>query len=284
MERPTTLDAMPAFTQYLAAPDNALDLGRAALLIALAEYPDLDIDAYVRRLDGLAVRTRARLALRASAQDRLLALNRTLFEDEGFAGNTADYYDPRNSFLNDVLDRKLGIPITLSILYMEVGRRLDLPVRGVSFPGHFLVKVPSAEGDKVVDPFNGGRLLREADLRERIAALSGTPTHSRDWPEFLQGAGKREILARMLRNLKAIYLAKRDWQRVLSLSDWILTAVPDSAGDIRERGLLLEQLACPQAAAADYRRYLELAPTAADATAVDERLRALESAAQPRFN
>jgi regulator of sirC expression with transglutaminase-like and TPR domain len=258
-------------------------MGRAALLIALEEYPDLDIENYMQRLDALAARTRARLTARTSAQDALQALNRTLFDEEGFAGNISDYYDPRNSLLNEVLDRKLGIPITLSVVYLEVGRRLGLPLKGVSFPGHFLVKLSQPVGDLVLDPFYGGKLLEETELTKRLAELFHASAGTVELQRLLQNADKREILARLLRNLKSIHLQKGDLPRALSFSNWILLATPDSAADIRDRGLTLEQLDCAQAAANDYRRYLTLAPAAADQGLIRQRLALLEPA-RPRLN
>ncbi|MEE4378621.1 MAG: tetratricopeptide repeat protein [Candidatus Competibacteraceae bacterium] len=270
------MDNMLAFKQCLDAPDDTLNLGRAALLIALEEYPDLDIDSYIERLDRLADRARARLTSRTSAQEAVEALNCTLFDEEGFAGNTSDYYDPRNSLLNEVLDRKLGIPITLSVVYLEVGRRLGLPLSGISFPGHFLVKLPQAVGDLVLDPFHGGKLLQETELTRRLGELFHAHSGAMELQQLLQNAGKREILARLLRNLKAIYFQKGDLPRSLSFNNWILLATPDSAADIRDRGLLLEQLDCAQAAASDYRRYLTLAPAAADRSVIRQRLGFLE--------
>ncbi|HEB80915.1 MAG TPA: hypothetical protein ENI71_03450, partial [Chromatiales bacterium] len=146
-------------------------LARGALEIARLEYPDLDPDAYLWRLDDYAERVRA--AGGAGLTDQVLALNRILFREEGYAGNLEEYYDPRNSFLNEVMDRRLGLPITLSIVYLEVGRRVGLPVEGVSFPGHFLVKLPVQGGALVLDPFDAGRSLDEEDLQEQLTQVYG---------------------------------------------------------------------------------------------------------------
>lgn len=272
------------FARYLRTPEASLDLARAALLIASDEYPQLDVEAYLGRLDTIAAAVRAQLCRQPSTQEVLLALNRHLFEEQGFAGNVEDYYDPRNSFLNEVLDRKLGIPITLSILYMEIGRRLEVPLEGVAFPGHFLVKLDLGGCDLVLDPFHGGQSLSAADLAGRIANLFGSAQPLRiDLRQLLAGAPKKDILERMLRNLKAIYLRQEDLSRALSTCNRILTLAPASALDFRDRAMVLDALECAHAAVADYRRYLELAPNAPDADEVRERVAELRET-EPRLS
>ena len=275
------MNADIAFTQCVSMPERALDLARAALLIACEEYPQLDVDAYLARLDIIATAVRARLPAYAGVEDILLVLNQYLFEEQGFTGNVEDYYDPRNSFLNEVLDRKLGIPISLSVLYIEVGRRLGIPLEGVAFPGHFLVKLHLNKGDVVLDPFFGGVSLSEADLTNRIAGILGAPGSLRPdlLRQMLETTGKKEILARILRNLKTIYLHKQDLPRALSVSNQILTTLPHSAPDIRDRGIILEYLECARAAAADYRHYLTLAPNAEDHEEIRSRMLALQQVA-----
>ncbi|MEK7840950.1 MAG: transglutaminase-like domain-containing protein, partial [Pseudomonadota bacterium] len=193
--------------QKMLVADQDLSLAEAALLLAKDEYPGLDVDAYLARLDELATRVRVRLPEGANIEDTLVTMNQILFDELGFAGNVDDYYDPRNSFLNDVLDRKLGIPITLSILYMDIASRLGLELEGVSFPGHFLVKFSTEEGDVVLDPFSGGTPLTEEDLVERLEEASGNEMiGGLSLNELLEATDKRDILVRMLRNLKGIYL------------------------------------------------------------------------------
>jgi regulator of sirC expression with transglutaminase-like and TPR domain len=253
-------------TALLQQPEEELNLAEAALLFATDEYPALDVDRYLGCLDGFAARVRARLPRGATFEDTVVALNDLLFEEEGFRGNTDDYYDPRNSFLNEVLDRKLGIPITLSIVYMETGRRLGLAFQGVSFPGHFLVKSETTEGDIVFDPFLGGVALSEEDLVERLRLRFGPEQAPRaPLAPLLQTAGKREILLRVLRNLKAIYLAHQDYRRALTALDRMLLIAPDSSEELRERGRLYQQLECFGPALADLRRCLELTPGGTDA-------------------
>src|SRR6185503_9800591 len=165
--RPMTAP-IDSFSELLAREDAKIELARACLQIAEDAYPGLDVDGYVGELERFAKRLRARLGINAAAEDRIIALNEFLFDDLGFGGNTDNYNDPRNSYLNEVIDRRTGIPITLSVLYMEIGRRIGLPFEGVSFPGHFLVRLPLRGGTLVLDPFSGGVPQPEAELRERL--------------------------------------------------------------------------------------------------------------------
>jgi regulator of sirC expression with transglutaminase-like and TPR domain len=242
---------------------GALGLAEAALLIAQDEYPALDVDAYLKRLDELAARVRAELPAGSGVEETIVTLNHFLFVEQGFAGNTDDYYDPRNSFLNEVLDRKLGIPITLSILYLEIGQRLGLPFEGVSFPGHFLVKYPTEGGDLVLDPFSGGTPLSEDDLQMLLDKTFGEATEVPPLNQLLNAAGKREILVRMLRNLKGVYQHHGRTAKVLNAVNRILLIAPDQPVETLERARLYDQMECVQAALADYERYLAIAPAAA---------------------
>ena len=252
-------------------PEETMDLGEAALLIAQDEYPHLDIGAYVRRLDDLSGNVSARLPPGAPPEEIIATMNHFLFEEEGFAGNAEHFYDPRNSFLNEVLDRRLGIPITLSIVYMEVGRRLGLLLEGVSFPGHFLIKLELEHSKVVLDPYSGGISLSEQALSNRLLQSHG---HLLNMPldRLLTSAGKKEILVRILRNLKAIYLHTEDFARVLYVIDRILLIRPDLPEELRDRGLLYERLECAQSALQDYRRYIELEPDAPDAGDIRSRM------------
>lgn len=270
--------ALERFQTLVRRPEQDLDLAEAALLLAAAdEYPDLDVPAYLARLDALARGARERLSEGADLEETIVALNRFLFIEQGFAGNTRDYYDPRNSFLNEVLDRRLGIPITLSILYMEVGRRLGLAFEGVSFPGHFLVKFSTREGDVVLDPFYGGVPLSEEDLMDRLEEVYGEAAAARAaLPQLLHTAGKREILVRMLRNLKGIYLRTENYAKALAVANRILLIEPQLPEELRDRGRLHERLECFRAAADDYARYLALEPHAGDAREISTRLTELK--------
>lgn len=259
--------------QKMLVADQDLSLAEAALLLAKDEYPGLDVDAYLARLDELATRVRVRLPEGANIEDTLVTMNQILFDELGFAGNVDDYYDPRNSFLNDVLDRKLGIPITLSILYMDIASRLGLELEGVSFPGHFLVKFSTEEGDVVLDPFSGGTPLTEEDLVERLEEASGNEMiGGLSLNELLEAADKRDILVRMLRNLKGIYLRRQRHDKALTALHRILQIAPDQIEELRERGELHERLECYRAARDDYRRYLERANANSDVIPVRTRL------------
>jgi len=257
--------------ELLNRPEEDMGLAEAALLIAQDEYPDLDISAYLQRLDDLSRDVRARLSPEALSENIIAAMNHILFQEEGFAGNAEHYYDRRNSFLNDVLDRKLGIPITLSIVYMEVGRRLGLSLEGVSFPGHFLVKLELERGRIVLDPYLGGISLSEQELRNRLHQAYGDQLDA-PMERLLAGAGKRHILTRLLHNLKAIYLRKEEYTKVLPVIDRILLIRPDLPEELRDRGLIYERLECAQSALEDYQRYIELEPNAPDARDIRSRL------------
>jgi regulator of sirC expression with transglutaminase-like and TPR domain len=265
------------FRDLLERPEDEINLAEAALLMATDEYPGLDVGTYMRRLDDLAAGVRGRLSPTATFEDTVVALNEFLFEDQGFSGNTDDYYDPRNSFLNEVLDRKLGIPITLSILYMEIGHRIGLTFQGISFPGHFLVKSETDVGDIVLDPFSGGAALSEEDLVQRLRQRFGDDeAPSAPLAPLLQAAGKKEILLRMLRNLKAIYVNNEDYPKALTAIDRILLIAPDLAEEVRDRGQLYERLECFRPALADLRRYLSLNPADPEGSELHQRIVELE--------
>ena len=275
----TIKDASPAaeLCRILGCEENEIDLAETALRIAEKEYPGLDVQHYLGRLDELAARALSHLPVRAGPVETVAALNRELFEIQGFRGNTEDYYDPRNSYLNEVLDRRLGIPITLSIVYMAVGRRLGLALEGVAFPGHFLVKLTTDDSMLVLDPFIRGLALSEAELSLRLREVLSTdvPVFTTD---LLATAGKKEILTRMLRNVKGIYLHKQEFGRALYTANCLLLLTPNSSDELRDRGLIYERLECFRAALEDYQRYLELAPQAADRHEIRARLPTLLSA------
>jgi regulator of sirC expression with transglutaminase-like and TPR domain len=257
---------------------DPIDLARASLAIAREEYPELDEGHYLRALDDLAQSVQRGLPSGASPERRVGRLNSYLFHDLGFSGNRIDYYDPRNSFLNEVLDRRTGIPLTLCIVFMEVGRRCGLRVEGVGFPGHFLCKVHLEGGELVVDPFHRGQLLGLEEIKRRLAAAVG------DQVKFdarvLRAARPREILIRMLQNLRSVYQERNDMPRALSAVDRLLLLAPENIRGLRERAQLCERLGGPAAAAADLEKVLELQPGAPDAAALRARVRRLKGASQ----
>lgn len=266
--------------ELVAGPDEEIDLAEAALLIAAHEYPGLDVAAYLTRLAEWAATLKRRLRRDIGPTETVLALNHYLFEELGFSGDARDYYDPRNSFLNDVLDRRVGIPITLSVVYVELGRRLGLAVHGVSFPGHFLVKCAVRDGAIVLDPYARGASLGLDDLRARLGALRGDAPVPPDMVRhMLAAAGKKEILARMLRNLKGIYLERRDFPRALAAVDRIVALEPCAAAEYRDRAGIYLDLECFRAALADFNSYLMLKPEADDAAVVHRRVVELQGIA-----
>lgn len=242
-------------------------LAECALVIAQTRYPDLAVGTYLERLEAMSQSVLA-LAPGGSQVQRLEALNIYLFQHERFAGNTTDYYDPRNSFLNEVLDRRLGIPITLSIVYIAVGRRLGLDLRGVSFPGHFLVKWMGETGETVIDAFAGGRALSHEQLRQRLRVFRDGEAHS--LASLLLPASEAEIVVRMLRNLKNVYLQRKELESALAMLDLILFIMPKLHEERRDRGLIYLRLDCYRAALADLEAYLAAVPAPRDAQRVRE--------------
>src|SRR6266571_1113361 len=243
----------------------------AALAAARIAYPDLDPAPYVRQLDDLAAAVRPRLYPQASPEAAVTELAGYLFGECGFRGNQEEYYDPRNSYLNDVLERRTGIPITLSVVLIETGARLGLGIEGVGFPGHFLVRVAGSRGPLLLDPFYGGRPIGERELLARYRTFVGSDAPALP-PDALATTGTPAILTRMLRNLLRAYLDQKDHAHALAAADLLLVLVPDSADEVRVRGFLYEHLECFGAALGDFRRYLELAPEAPDAERIRERV------------
>jgi regulator of sirC expression with transglutaminase-like and TPR domain len=257
----------------LVAAGERTDLARAALTIARIGYPTLDPAASLRRLDALTDAVRPRLVPGASPVEAAAVLTGYLFGEYGFKGNDADYYDPRNSFLNDVLERRIGIPISLAVVVIETGRRLGLPIAGVGFPGHFLVRVPGPGEPVLLDPFFGGRPIGERELLARYRAMRGEGGSDAELPpDALDTTGTIGILTRMLRNLLRVYLEREDHAHALATVELILVVVPDSADELRVRALLYEHLECFAAALADFRRYVALAPDARDAAHIRDRI------------
>ena len=271
-------DPRERFTALAELPDDRVDLGEAALWVAAEEYEDLEVPAYLERLDALADDAAPLVGTRVSPVDRVAELNDFLFRGRGFTGNQERYEDPRNSFLNEVLDRRVGLPITLSIVYMEVARRLGLPVRGIGFPGHFLAQLEGSPS-VVIDAFFG-RVLSAEDCVERLRSVLGPEAEF--VPEVhLRAATPKEILARLLSNLKQVYARSGDWMRALSCCDRILLLVPEAAAELRDRGLVYERLACFTAAAADFERALELTADIEASGLLRERIEALRRCAGP---
>lgn len=261
------------FARAVNVADEAIDLARVALLIARDEYPDLDIQAYLTRLDTMAGQLAPRLQGITRAEDAIRILNAYLFDELGFRGNREDYYSPRNSFLNDVLDRRLGIPITLSLIYIEMGRRLGLPVRGVALPGHFIVRYDGAAPAPFIDPFNRGARLTALDCHQRLMEIYGAPVAFRD--EWLQPVGNRHILTRMLYNLKGIYVRRGDARRAIPVVRKLLLLNPDAHEELRDLGSLHGMQGNYGEALIYLQQYLVHRPDASDAEAVQSHMQRL---------
>jgi regulator of sirC expression with transglutaminase-like and TPR domain len=263
------------FYAEIKQPDAQIDLAKAALYIAQEEYPNLDIDAYLNALDTMAAEVEERLPVERYPLRIIQTLNRYFYDDLGYTGNTSDYYDPRNSFLNEVIDRRMGIPITLSLVYLEVTRRLDFPMVGINMPGHFLIRPEFEEVGIFVDAFNRGEILFEQDCQERLAQIYGRPVELQ--PGFTEPVSPRNLLARMLTNLKLIYLNRTNWTKSLAAVERLLLLFPDASTELRDRGLLYYQLRDWSKAAQDLEVYLTMVPNADDANAIRRLLEQLRS-------
>jgi regulator of sirC expression with transglutaminase-like and TPR domain len=283
LRAPTALE----YFASLVAEDDGFALLEAAVSIAQDAYPQLDPQAVLGEIDGLAHRLKRRLAADASAMQRLRALNHFFFAELGFAGNVNDYYDSRNSYLNDVLETRRGIPITLALLYVELASQVGLTARGVSFPGHFLVKLRMPQGEVVLDPFSGRSLSRE-DLDERLAPYRKRHGLVGDFDTplglFLQSTEPREVLARMLRNLKEIHRSASDWGQLLAVQQRLVLLLPAVPEERRDRGLAWAELGRPDEAADDLDAYLAQRPDAQDAGEVRQRVRALRRPGRTRLH
>jgi regulator of sirC expression with transglutaminase-like and TPR domain len=267
-------DPYVVFRDAVDCLEEQIDLGRAALAIAKQEYPELNIEDWLSQLDRFGRAVELRTGDDENPYRTIAALNTVLFKELCFEGNRDEYYDPSNSFLNDVIARKRGIPITLAVVYIEVARRVGLLLDGVGFPGHFLVKYRDSDGEIIIDVFNKGEILARDDLDSLLQQLyRGRVSYQ---PEFVAALGKRDILRRMLNNLKFIYLRNGDALKALPVLDQLLILDPSAADDIRDRGLLYMNLECYVQAIADLENYLRLAPGADDAAKIKTHLQSLK--------
>lgn len=279
-DTPTTLD----YFAVLVADDRQFSQLEAAVAIAQDVEPSLDVQGVLAEIDALAMKLKRRIAADTAPLQRLRYLNRYFFQELGFAGNVNDYYAPDNSYLHRVLATRRGIPITLSLIYIEIAQQIGLEARGVSFPGHFLIKLKMPQGEVVIDPFNGRSLSRD-ELDERIA-----PYRRRHGLEgdaevplglFLQTASARAILARVLRNLKEVHRSAEDWPLLLAVMQRLVLLLPDDWEERRDRGLVRAELGDIGGALHDLQAYVEQCPGADDARAIQERIGELRAADQP---
>ena len=263
-------NVVPDLTQAFAAlvrsdvEDEHVDLLRAALTFARIEKPQLDIERYVRRIAELATRVAEIIQDNDDPAQVIAALNQVLFQEEMFRGNNDDYYNPRNSFLHYVLDDRTGIPISLALVYMEVGRRVGFPLFGVGMPGHFLLKHYDVNGRAIlIDAFERGSIVTEEDCRKKLNDIySGQLTLQ---PEFLLPVTRRQMLTRMLNNLRSIYLSQRDFRRALQVVDLVLVIYPRSPEDVKQRAVLRYNLDDYRGALSDFEEYVKMSPDASDA-------------------
>ena len=249
------------------------DLVEGALLVAACEYPDLDLDREKSRISEIgaeAARRIAGLANRDNPFARLEVIRSYLFEELGFHGNAGDYEDPRNSFLNQVMDRRTGIPLTLSIIFVETCRAAGFESRGIALPGHFIARVDLDDRTILVDPFGGGRVLTQEDCRALVVRSTGRPSLFR--PGVLDGASTVEILTRLLRNLKRIYLSREDYRRALAVVEMLQIATSGEPMETRDRGILMSHLGQVEEAISDLESYMRNRPSAPDLESIRGRL------------
>ena len=268
-----TLQARSVFASLASLEESVFPLDRAAAAIGLEEYPQLDIEACLRQLDEYAAHAQVLLGDDRSPLKVIESLNQVLFVDGALQGNTEDYFDPRNSYLNEVLERKVGIPITLSIIYIEVARRIRFAVQGVGLPGHFIVKCQGGEGEILIDPFGGGRVLSAANCQDLLDKLFGGTVKLQ--PTHLQPMDKKSIVTRMLFNLKGIYYHKEDYLKALAIVERILMLNPGTPSEIRDRGVLYMQTSLFAKALSDLEYYAANFPGADDASYIDSHVKLL---------
>jgi regulator of sirC expression with transglutaminase-like and TPR domain len=255
-------------TQLAQNDPELIHVEEVALILAKDRYPDLDMEYYLKQIDDFARRARMRVEGVVGGPAIAAALSAYLFEEEGFRANQNDYYNPSNSYLNDVIDQRAGIPISLGILYIAIARRLDLPVHGVNFPGHFLIRYSDSKDTFYIDPFLKGRLLTEEACRRRFVATFGDELTYR--PEFLTPILNVDVLLRMLSNLKMAHVFQQDLQQILHTIDLLLTFTGGHPEQIKERGLLYYQMECFRPALDDLENYLEQVPLAQDRFQIKE--------------
>lgn len=258
--------ARQLFYQEIRQTETPINLAKAALHLAQEEYPDLEVDHYLKALDTIAADITERLPSSNYPLRVIRTINQYLYEDLKFAGNTEQYYDPRNSYLNQVIDRRTGIPITMSLVYLEIADRLNFPMIGIGMPGHFLIRPVVDEMEVFVDPFHQGEVLFPEDCQNRLTEIFGRPVEPR--PEFFVAVSPQQFLARMLGNLKAIYLSKSDAIKALAAIERILLLFPDAVSERRDRGLLYYQIGRWTEASLDLEAYLDQVPAARDTAAI----------------
>ncbi len=273
MEVTPPTDFRKLFADMVAQADEDVDLLRAALYISGVEYPDLDVEAYSRVVDDLAEEAGRRIDAAADRKGTIERLSEFLFVDLGFQGNEEDYYDPKNSLLNDVLDRRKGIPITLSLVYIGVAGRLGMVFEGIGLPGHFVIRTGPPAEELYVDPFNGGKIMSRADCVRTVSEMFNGRVEFQE--EHLRAYTKKELLLRILTNLKHNHTRLEDYPRAISSADLIAAIEPSLGSNLRDRGALHYAAKQYRLAIRDLEAYLEADPQAQDADQVRERIQAI---------
>jgi regulator of sirC expression with transglutaminase-like and TPR domain len=260
------ITARQLFEEEINHLDQQIDLAKAALYIAQEEEPDLDPNEYLNILDRIAIEVQNRLPTQLYPLRIIQTINNYLYHDLEFSGNTADYYDPRNSFINHVIDRRTGIPITLSLVYLEIAKRINFPMIGIGMPGHFLIRPDFEDAGIYVDAFNQGEILFPEDCQNLLLQIYGQPVEIE--PTFLAPVSRRQFLGRMLSNLKAIYLNQGDRIRALAAIERILLLFPEAISERRDRGIIYYQIGRWQESRQDLEMYLNNFPRAQDAAII----------------
>jgi regulator of sirC expression with transglutaminase-like and TPR domain len=264
-------DVIQAFATLVRSEieDESVDILRAALTLSRIHEPFLDMERYVHRVDELAARVAVKIDDPDDPVQIIAAMNDVLFREEMFRGNTVDYYSPRNSFLHDVLERRLGIPITLALVYMEVARRVGFQLFGVGMPGHFLLKHYDVDGHSIlIDAFERGSIVTEEDCRQKLDSIYSGQVALQ--PEFLLPVTRRQMLTRILNNLRSIYLSQRDFRRAVQVVDLILVIYPRSPEDMKQRAVLRYNLNDFRGALSDFEEYVKMSPDASDAEEIKQ--------------
>jgi regulator of sirC expression with transglutaminase-like and TPR domain len=267
------IKARQLFSEIASIEEENFALDRAALILASEEYSGLDISEYLRRLDTFAARAEALVGVDRSPINYIESISEVLYVQEGLRGNSEDYYDPRNSYLNQVLDRRLGIPVSLSVIFMEVAKRINFTVQGVGFPGHFLAKHVANGRDIIFDPFNMGKILTMNECQELLDKIHNGKVAMN--PSLLQPMEKRSIITRMLYNLKGIYMQKDQYTQALAAIEKILMLNPGIPSEIRDRGILYMQTSFFAKALADLEFYLEHSAAPEDSSYIHNHIKLL---------
>ncbi|MCI0612238.1 tetratricopeptide repeat protein [bacterium] len=267
------IESKEYFRNLAAQPDHKISLAEAALQIALDEYPELDISHYKNLLKGWSTSMNAKFS-RKRIRNQLEEINQWLFREMSFTGNIENYYDPRNSFLNDVMDRRTGIPITLSIIYLEMAWALGMSAAGVGFPGHFLVRVMDDAKPVYIDPFHQGNIMTAQECVEFLNEI--TEGELKFDQKFLSAVNKKEIIVRMLRNLKRIYIEMSNYSKLINILDHLVVITAGEAEEIRDRGIIYYQMKAFKNALHDFETFLSIAPDSEDAEVIQQYLQVLQ--------